>query len=65
MALRLLDEVFLSAGQLPAFLFFGECLEMKRWRLLGADTAELGRRIAKVAKGLTEAEIDEGPGEEA
>ena len=38
---------------------------MSRWRLAGADTAELGRRLAKVAKGLTEAEIDQGPDEEA
>jgi len=63
MALRVLDEAFVHVSSLPCFLFFDGGLELRRWRLEGANVAELQRRLKRVASGLTQQEIDQGPGE--
>ena len=61
MALRVLDEAFVHVNALPLFCFYDAGIEHRRWRLAGADVAELQRRLARVAAGLSQAEIDEGP----
>ncbi len=60
-ALRVLDEAGVGVGSLPAFLFFSSCLELRKWRYVGADVGELTRRIERIAEAERPEDLDDGP----
>ena len=59
LAAMIFDEAYVSRGAVPSFLFFSECLEIKKWRYQGADVVELVRRLSRIA---ANDRLDEGPG---
>ena len=45
---RIFDDVGVPLRDVPTFVFFGECLEHRRWRYKGADVGEVVRRLRRI-----------------
>ena len=52
------DEAYVGRQAVPSFLFFKECLELRKWRYRGAEVKEVVRRLKRIVAGDR---IEEGP----
>ena len=62
--MQVFAEVAVSAQtDLPAFGFFVDCLELRKWRMCASsDAGELTKRIRRIAANPSDPSLEDGPG---
>ncbi len=58
---QVFDEAFVGKKEVPSVLFFGSCLEHRKWRYQGADVGEIKRRLRRV---VDDDQLEDGPGDD-
>ena len=51
-------DAYVSERDVPSFVFFKGCLELRKWRYSGADIGEIVRRLRRI---VADDRLDDGP----
>ena len=55
---QVFDEAYVPLNAVPTFGFYSGCLELRKWRLAGADVAEVMKRLQRI---IANDRLDDGP----